>query len=177
MDRECPHGHQLGKCDTCDLIVAEAEIACLFAQLAAANEELAELRPIAEFANRALSEIAESSDPCVAVHRANTRSLAAESALESRGSDLINAGLRLSQFENCLQAYLDEHNEASGGKCGCYLCVAASDCILALAAPAPSASPKVKCTCDETYYCGCDDREMAAKRGQPSAPDGKGGGK
>lgn len=34
--------------------------------------------------------------------------------------------------------------------------------------PAPSAAPK--CTCDDTYYCGCDDREMAAKRSKPSAP-------
>lgn len=25
-ERDCPHGHQLGKCDSCDLIDAEAEI-------------------------------------------------------------------------------------------------------------------------------------------------------
>ena len=24
--RACPHGHQLGKCDTCDLFAAEAEL-------------------------------------------------------------------------------------------------------------------------------------------------------
>jgi len=33
-DRDCPHGHQLGKCDTCDLIVAERHIAVLAQRIA-----------------------------------------------------------------------------------------------------------------------------------------------
>jgi hypothetical protein len=32
-ERDCPHGHKLGKCDTCELIVAEARIAELEAAL------------------------------------------------------------------------------------------------------------------------------------------------
>jgi len=40
-DRDCPHGHQLGKCDTCDLIVAERHIAVL-------AQRIAELEKVAE---------------------------------------------------------------------------------------------------------------------------------
>ena len=39
-ERDCPHGHQLGKCDTCDLIVAYAAMASKDAALKQAVEAL-----------------------------------------------------------------------------------------------------------------------------------------
>ena len=39
-ERDCPHGHQLGKCDTCDLIVAYAALASKDAALGMAVEAL-----------------------------------------------------------------------------------------------------------------------------------------
>ena len=38
--RDCPHGHQLGKCDTCDLIEAQASLARKDAALAFATKAL-----------------------------------------------------------------------------------------------------------------------------------------
>lgn len=42
--RDCPHGHKRGKCDTCDLIEAEARIAALEAELARVKAENSTLR-------------------------------------------------------------------------------------------------------------------------------------
>lgn len=39
-ERDCPHGHKLGKCDTCELILAEARIADLEAELTELTAEL-----------------------------------------------------------------------------------------------------------------------------------------
>lgn len=38
--RDCPHGHQLGKCDTCQLIVLETVISDLLAALESAPEPI-----------------------------------------------------------------------------------------------------------------------------------------
>jgi len=59
-----------------------AEITALRQQLVTVEEELEELKPIAYWANKALSEISESSDPSVAVLKANARALVAETTLK-----------------------------------------------------------------------------------------------
>ena len=41
--RDCEHGSQIGKCDTCDLFEAYDEIESLRTQLAKANERVKEL--------------------------------------------------------------------------------------------------------------------------------------
>jgi hypothetical protein len=40
--RDCPHGHQKGKCDSCDLIVAEKRVAELEAKVEALEHRIHE---------------------------------------------------------------------------------------------------------------------------------------
>ena len=42
--RDCPHGHQLGKCDTCDLIEAESALARKDAALGIIHEAMKLMR-------------------------------------------------------------------------------------------------------------------------------------
>lgn len=44
--RDCPHGRQVGKCDTCDLIAAEIELQKVTAERDALAAKLSEIRKV-----------------------------------------------------------------------------------------------------------------------------------
>ncbi len=54
--RDCPHGHKLGKCDSCDLIVAEKRIADLEKALKEMLDEGISMDAVRDIANDALEK-------------------------------------------------------------------------------------------------------------------------
>ena len=51
--RDCPHGRQWGKCDTCDLLQAHEDIAALEAELATVTGEKDRVRRVADTETKA----------------------------------------------------------------------------------------------------------------------------